>query len=111
MLDNITINEHSSIRIDDKVIAYIYPFRLKEERYDADLILFTHPHFDHFSPEDFRKAAKADTTLSVDERPIGGLGIFLVRELMDSINYERVDGKNMLTLIKKITNQQKKYEN
>ena len=57
------------------------------------------------------QAAKADTTLSVDERPIGGLGIFLVRELMDSINYERVDGKNMLTLIKKITNQQKKYEN
>ena len=60
MLDNITINEHSSIRIDDKVIAYIDPFRLKEERHDADLILFTHPHFDHFSPEDFRKAAKAD---------------------------------------------------
>ncbi len=61
MLDNITINEHSSIRIDDKVIAYIDPFRLKEERHDADLILFTHPHFDHFSPEDFRKAAKPET--------------------------------------------------
>ena len=50
MLDNISINEHSSIRIDDKVIAYVDPFRLKEERHDADLILFTHPHFDHFSP-------------------------------------------------------------
>ena len=61
MLDNISINEHSSIRIDDKVIAYIDPFRLKEAKHDADLILFTHPHFDHFSPEDFRKAAKADT--------------------------------------------------
>ena len=61
MLDNITVNAHSSIRIDDKVIAYIDPFRLTEERHDADLILFTHPHFDHFSPEDFRKAAKEDT--------------------------------------------------
>ena len=61
MLDNITVNEHSSIRIDDKVIAYVDPFRLREERHDADLILFTHPHFDHFSPEDFHKAAKADT--------------------------------------------------
>ena len=61
MLDNITVNEHSSIRIDDKVIAYVDPFRLKEARHDADLILFTHPHFDHFSPEDFRKAAKPDT--------------------------------------------------
>ena len=61
MLDNISVNEHSSIRIDDKIIAYIDPFRLKEARHDADLILFTHPHFDHFSPEDFRKAAKPDT--------------------------------------------------
>ena len=45
---------------------------------------------------------KTDTTLSVEERQIGGLGILLVRELMDSINYERTDGKNILTLIKKI---------
>ena len=41
---------------------------------------------------------KIDTTLSVDERQIGGLGIFLVRELMSTINYERRDGKNILTL-------------
>ena len=47
---------------------------------------------------------KADTTLSVEDRPIGGLGIFLVRNLMDSINYERVDGKNVLTMWKKMNN-------
>ncbi len=51
------------------------------------------------------EAATADTTLSVEERPVGGLGIFLVRELMDSINYERTGGKNILTLKKTITNQ------
>ena len=45
---------------------------------------------------------KADTTLSVEDRPIGGLGIFLVRELMDSINYERVDNRNILMMIKNI---------
>ena len=45
---------------------------------------------------------KTDTTLSVEDRQIGGLGILLVRELMDSINYERTDGKNILTLIKKL---------
>ena len=45
---------------------------------------------------------KADVTLSVEDRPIGGLGIFLVRELMDSINYERVDGRNILMMIKNI---------
>lgn len=47
------------------------------------------------------KGGNVDTTLSVEERPIGGLGIFLVRELMDSINYERVGDKNILTLKKK----------
>ncbi len=45
---------------------------------------------------------KVDTTLSAEERPIGGLGIYLVRELMDTINYERTDGRNVLTLIKNI---------
>ena len=46
----------------------------------------------------------ADTTLNVEDRPIGGLGILLVQKLMDSINYERIDGKNVLTLKKMITN-------
>ena len=45
--------------------------------------------------------SKADTTLTVDERPIGGLGVFLVRNLMDSINYERVDGKNVFRMEKR----------
>ena len=50
------------------------------------------------------EASIADTTLSAEERPVGGLGIFLVRELMDSINYERINKKNVLTLIKIIEN-------
>lgn len=44
----------------------------------------------------------ADTTLNVEDRPIGGLGILLVQSLMDSINYERIDGKNVLTLKKNL---------
>ena len=44
---------------------------------------------------------KADLSIPVEERPIGGLGILLVRELMDSINYERINHQNILTLIKK----------
>jgi sigma-B regulation protein RsbU (phosphoserine phosphatase) len=45
---------------------------------------------------------KADTSISAEDRQIGGLGILLVRELMDSINYERINGQNILTLIKKL---------
>lgn len=46
------------------------------------------------------QAREADTTLSAENRPIGGLGILLVQRLMDSINYERINGKNVLTLKK-----------
>ena len=53
-------------------------------------------------PFDPTEIQKADTTLSAEDRRIGGLGILLVREQMDSINYERTDGKNVLTLIKKL---------
>ena len=56
---------------------------------------------DSGSPFDPTVQADADTTLSAEERPIGGLGIYLVRQIMDSINYERVDGRNVLTLRKK----------
>ena len=45
---------------------------------------------------------EADITLSVEERPIGGLGIFLVRQIMDTVDYERRDGHNILTLTKKL---------
>ncbi len=44
---------------------------------------------------------KPDTTLSAEDRQIGGLGILLVREIMDSVNYERINKQNILTLTKK----------
>lgn len=53
-------------------------------------------------PFDPTKTKDADTTLSAEERPIGGLGIFLVKQLMDKISYERANGKNVLTLQKNI---------
>jgi anti-sigma regulatory factor (Ser/Thr protein kinase) len=57
---------------------------------------------DNGTPFDPTTTENADTTLSVKDRPIGGLGILLVRQHMDSINYERTDGQNVLTLIKKL---------
>ena len=44
----------------------------------------------------------ADVTLSAEERQIGGLGIFLVKQIMDTVNYQRIDGQNILTLTKKL---------
>ena len=47
-------------------------------------------------------ADEADTTQSADDRRIGGLGIHIVRKLMDSVSYEYINGKNIVTLEKKI---------
>lgn len=43
-----------------------------------------------------------DITLSIEERNTGGLGIFLVKNLSDNIDYKYEQGKNILTVIKKI---------
>lgn len=43
-----------------------------------------------------------DTSLSAEERPIGGLGIFMVKKIMDAVHYEYVDGCNVLTIVKTI---------
>jgi anti-sigma regulatory factor (Ser/Thr protein kinase) len=48
------------------------------------------------------KAPEADITLSAEDRPVGGLGIFLIRQIMNEVKYERIDGKNILTLEKKL---------
>ncbi len=47
-------------------------------------------------------AATPDTTLGVDERPIGGLGIELVKRLMDEVHYERTGGRNRLRLVRRL---------
>lgn len=40
-----------------------------------------------------------DITLPLEERPLGGLGIFMVKEMAEDVMYERKDGKNILTII------------
>jgi len=55
---------------------------------------------DSGKPFDPTAAPEADTTLSAENRPIGGLGIYLVRNIMDSVKYKRNDGKNILSMTK-----------
>ena len=52
----------------------------------------------------FNPLAKADpdVTLSAEDRQIGGLGIFMTKQLMDDVVYEYEDGRNILTLKKRI---------
>ena len=43
-----------------------------------------------------------DITLSADERPVGGLGIYICKSMMDSIDYRYEDGNNVLVLKKRV---------
>ena len=43
-----------------------------------------------------------DTRASLDDRAVGGLGIYLVKKLMDGVTYERVGGENRLRMTKRI---------
>ena len=57
---------------------------------------------DNGTPYDPTKNPDPDTTLSADERKIGGLGIFMVKKMMDTVSYEYKDGLNILTIIKNL---------
>ena len=45
-------------------------------------------------PYDPLQKPDPDLTLSLEERPVGGLGVFLVKELVDEVRYEHKDGNN-----------------
>lgn len=59
---------HSSIKIKTEgKIIYSDPFRVKEVSNDADMIIITHSHYDHFSEEDIGKVKKQSTRILVTE--------------------------------------------
>ena len=55
---------------------------------------------DDGAPYDPLAHADPDTKLPVAERPIGGLGILMVKNMADSISYERTRNRNFLTVFK-----------
>jgi anti-sigma regulatory factor (Ser/Thr protein kinase) len=50
-------------------------------------------------PFDPLKVDAPDLHAGAEERPVGGLGIFLLRRIMDEVHYERHDGHNVLMLV------------
>ncbi len=91
------------------VMLYAYPGRddgkvfveyVQAQAEDCTRLVFTISDFG--IPFDPTQKDEADISLTAEERPIGGLGIHLVRQLMDEIRYERVEDKNVLTLVKRI---------
>ena len=71
---NISINKHSSIRIESDKVIYFDPYLIAEESHDADIIFITHDHYDHFSVEDIKKVEKEDTVFVIPENMYNLLG-------------------------------------
>ena len=55
---------------------------------------------DNGKPYDPLAAEDPDITLPAEERPIGGLGVFLVKQTMDDVTYEYKNGQNILRIRK-----------
>ena len=87
------------------IIMYGYPTKMGDEiiicssMIDLMLVVTILDNGLEFDPTQMKEA---DITLSAEERSIGGLGIFIVRKIMDEMSYERVENRNVLTLKKKI---------
>ena len=62
-LDGVSVLKHSSIKIKKEKIIYIDPFQIEIPAHDADLVLCTHSHYDHFSPEDIKQVSNEKTAI------------------------------------------------
>ncbi len=68
MLDHIQVFKQNHVRVDigDKVL-HVDPFAVDGASHDADFILITHDHYDHFSPKEIEKVAGKNAVLIVPE--------------------------------------------
>ena len=71
-----------------------------EVRPDGSAVTIT--FIDHGVPFDPLAKADPDVTLPSEQRKVGGLGVFLVKQNMDDIQYEYLNGSNILTLKKEL---------
>ena len=87
------------------IINYAYPKEEHETIYlsakllEGSIVLVLTDTGKEFDPT---LVPEADITLSAEQREIGGLGIFLIRQIMNEVKYERIEGKNVLTMEKKL---------
>ena len=61
MLEGIQVLCHSSIRMKRDRTIYFDPFQINHDYNDADILLITHDHYDHYSEEDIDRVVKKDT--------------------------------------------------
>ena len=87
------------------VVQYAYT---DKNEHEIDLIVEKNGNeleimlIDDGEPYDPTEQKEPDINLSAEERPIGGLGIFLIKKTMDDVKYFRKDEKNHLVMVKEV---------
>ena len=97
MLKGIEINCHSSIKISKEKIIYVDPFKIKKDKNDADIVLVTHDHYDHFSPEDIEKIINNETII-VAPKTVKALSKMRNTVLVEPNNVYEVKGIKIETI-------------
>jgi len=72
--------------------------RVIAEADDQEVVVIVEDGAPAFDPVTF---VSRDISKDGDDRPIGGLGLILIRNVMDEVRYERRDGKNIFTMVKR----------
>jgi serine/threonine-protein kinase RsbW len=72
--------------------------RVIAEADDQEVIVIVEDHAPAFDPVSF---VSRDVSMDGEDRPIGGLGLILIRNVMDEVSYEHRDGKNIFTMVKR----------
>lgn len=80
MIDKISVNTQSSIKIKDNKIIYFDPFKITDKLNDADIIFITHDHYDHLDIESINNVKKDDTLLVIPSSIIGKIENNLFQE-------------------------------
>lgn len=78
---------------------HIHNIEIKIQRNYNDIELQIIDDGKEFNPIDF-KSADVETTLK--DKPVGGLGIFFIKQKADNLIYKRISGRNILSITKKI---------
>ena len=90
----------------ENVVRYAYDGGIgwleTDIHFDQDALLLTIELRDAGTPFNPLEREDPDLTQSAEEREVGGLGIFLCKKMMDSIEYRYEDGNNVLTMTKKV---------
>ena len=90
----------------DNVVRYAYDGGIgwleADIHFDQDALLLSIELRDAGTPFNPLDKEDPDINKSAEDREVGGLGIFLCKKMMDSIEYRYEDGNNVLTMTKKV---------